>query len=145
LLALLRRDYKESAKGKLVPREFIKPLLKKQRYPSSVPLTMVVIISLFVTVVGYTGWQWRASQLPPLLEIARPQEQATVASQVIVEGRTVPEAVVTINDQPVALQPDGSFMTEVFLANEGINALTVETTDRRGKKQSLLRTVYVEY
>ena len=29
ILALLRRDFKESAVGKLVPREFIKPILKK--------------------------------------------------------------------------------------------------------------------
>ena len=27
LLAMLRRDYKESAKGRLIPREFIKPIL----------------------------------------------------------------------------------------------------------------------
>src|SRR5688572_20447786 len=38
LLATLRRDFKESATGKLVPREFIRPALKKQQLWT--PLTM---------------------------------------------------------------------------------------------------------
>jgi cytoskeleton protein RodZ len=145
LLAILRRDYKESAKGKLIPREFIKPLLRRHRYTSTVSLVMLVVIALFLTVVGYVGWQWRSLQQPPILEVSQPLDQAAVASQVVVEGRTVPEALVTVNGQPVSLQPDGNFRAEIFLANEGVNAITIETVDRRGKQQVVNRTVNVEY
>jgi cytoskeleton protein RodZ len=145
LLALLRRDYKESAKGKLVPREFIKPVLKRGRTFTPVTLFVLGLAAVFLSLVGYVGFQWYNLNKPPELTLAAPEDDAIVASRVVVEGKTVPEAVVTVNSQPVALRPDGSFATEVFVATEGISSITVEATDRRGKTNRLNRTVHVRF
>lgn len=145
LLALLRRDYKESSKGKLIPREFIKPVLKNRAKKTSVTILLVVVIAVFASLFGYVGFQWYNLTKPPKLELTQPQEQALVSSKVIIEGETIPEAIVTVNDQPVALQPDGSFKTEIIIPTEGISLLTVQAKDRRGKTSSIERSVTVQF
>lgn len=145
LIALLRRDFKESAKGKLVPREFIKPVLKNRQHFAPVTLAIIVLATVFTTLVGYVALQWFNLNKPPDLVLTTPEANDIVAPRVTVEGRTVPEAIVTINSDPVALKPDGSFSTELFLETEGIASITVESTDRRGKTNTESLTVYVQY
>lgn len=145
LLGLLRRDFKESAKGQLVPREFIKPVLKKRQMWTPITTTMIVAAAVFLTLFTYVGIQWYNLNRPPSLTLTQPTDNQEVAAQVIVTGTTTPEAVVIVNNQPVALQPNGSFRTEIFLPREGINSVTVEAKDRRGKSSLIQRTVYVRY
>ena len=145
LLALLRRDYKESAKGKLVPREFIKPVLKNRTRKSSVTFLLVVVIAVFTSLFGYVGFQWYNLTKPPKLLLISPKEQALVSSKVIIEGETLPDAIVTVNEQPVALQQDGSFKTEILIPSEGISLLTILAKDRRGKTSTIERSVTVQF
>ena len=145
LLAMLRRDYKESAQGKLVPREFIKPVLKNRAKKHSITILLIILIAVFASLFGYVGLQWYNLTKPPKLSIIQPREQAIVSSKVVVEGNTLPDAIVTVNDQPVALQQDGSFKTEIIVANEGISLLVVQAKDRRGKVSTVQRSVTVQF
>lgn len=145
LLALLRRDYKESAEGRLIPREFIKPILKNRARKSSVTAILVILIAIFLSLFGYVGFQWYNLTKPPKLEVHHPKEQDLVSSKVIVDGKTLPDAIVTVNDQPVALQQDGSFKTEVIVPNEGISLFIIQAKDRRGKVSTIERSVTVQY
>ena len=145
LLALLRRDYKESARGTLVPREFITPVLKQKFSLNSITLIMLFLAGTFLSLLGYVGVQWYSLTRPPELTIVSPEDQSQVAARVVVSGETEPDATITVNDQPVALQPDGSFTTEVFIATEGISTIMIESTDRRGKAHEEKRTVYVRF
>jgi cytoskeleton protein RodZ len=145
LLALLRRDFKESARGKLVPREFIKPVLKKRPLWTPVTMTLMIVSSAFLALISYVVIQWYNLNKPPELILETPENNAQVAAQVEVSGQSESDAIVIVNAQPVALQPDGSFQTEVFLPREGINSITVEAADRRGKKTIIQRTVYVKF
>ncbi|PIR61475.1 MAG: hypothetical protein COY81_04835 [Candidatus Pacebacteria bacterium CG_4_10_14_0_8_um_filter_43_12] len=145
LLALLRRDYKESAKGKLVPREFLTPLLKKRRHLKPVTFIMIGLVVLFTTLLSYLSFQWWLLQKPPRLVVTQPKEFAQVGPKITVTGQTQPEVLVLVNDQPVALQPDGSFSTQVSVMTEGIVSIIVEATDNRGKTSQLSRQVQVEF
>lgn len=145
LLALLRRDYKEDHSGKLLPREFISPVVKKQSFWRPVTLVAVIIATVFFTLLGYVGWQWHNLNRPPRLEVFSPKENDFVSSQIAVSGLTDNEAIVTVNAQPVALKPDGTFHTEVYLPKEGITTLTVEAIDQRGKSNVKQITVYVRF
>ncbi|MDQ5951623.1 MAG: cytoskeleton protein RodZ [Patescibacteria group bacterium] len=145
LLALLRRDYKESAKGKLVPRDFLTPVLKKRRHLKPVTFVMIGFIVVFVTLLTYISVQWWMLQRPPELSITQPEDFAKVGPQVTVRGETRPEAIVVVNDQPVALQPDGSFETEVSFMTEGILTIIIEATDDRGKTSTVQKQVQVEF
>lgn len=143
LFALLRRDYKESAAGRLVPRAFLKPMMKKRELWTPVTLTVIIAGVIFMTLVGYVGFQWYQVQRPPELSLSQPEENAIVPSTVHVKGKTVDDAIITVNAQPVAIQPQGLFETDVSIPREGIHTITVEVADRRGKKAILQRTVHV--
>ncbi len=145
VLALLRRDYRESAKGKLVPREFIKPVLKPRMRNHRVTGVVVGAVFVFFTLLGYVGVQWYHLQQPPSLSISLPEDHATVAATVPIVGRTTPEATVHVNQEPVAIQPDGSFQTQINIPKEGIAFIEVTAVDRRGKENSIIRTVTVEF
>lgn len=145
LLAMLRRDYKESAKGRLIPREFIKPVLKSRNKKTSITVVLVAVVAIFLSLFSYVGFQYYNLTKPPRLEVYSPQEQAVVSSNIIVEGETIPDALVSVNQQPVALQPDGSFKTELVIPNEGIAIITVTAQDRRGKRSTVERSVTVEF
>lgn len=145
LLALLRRDYKESAKGTLVPREFIQPMLKRRRHAPSATLALVAASAVFTVLLGYVGYQWYLFSKPPFVELYSPTAQSIVAAKVVVQGRTVPEAIVLVNDQSVSLQPDGSFATELIANREGLFFITVTAQDRRGKVGKVERLVTVAF
>lgn len=145
LVALLRRDFKESAKGKLVPREFIKPVLKKRRRLTPATLVVSGLAIVVMTLLVYVGLGWYRLNQPPPLEITAPKEESLVAAKVVVSGHTNPDAILSINSQPVALQTDGSFSTEVYLPREGINTISIEAEDRRGKKTLVQRSVRVKF
>lgn len=145
LIALLRRDYKESAKGKLVPREFVKKRASNKRYLQPVSFILISLASVFILLTSYVFIQWYNLQKPPELKVISPENESYVAPQVLVEGVTDHRAVVSINSSPVSLQPDGSFSTTVYLPREGISTITVEATDQRGKSKVIQRTVYVKF
>jgi cytoskeleton protein RodZ len=144
VLALLRRDFKESAVGTLVPREFIKPVLKKREVWTPVTFAVLALGTVFLTLMSYVAVQWYNIQKPPALTITSPTEDAFVSSQIMVKGKTAPDVIVTVNEQPVALQPSGEFQTEVYIPRDGIHTLTIEAVDRRGKKNVLQRSVHVK-
>ncbi len=145
LVALLRRDYKESAKGALIPREFLTPVIRDKLAWSPVTLVALLAASVFISLFGYVGVQWYTLNKPPELTITAPEEKAIVASKVIVTGKTHPEATVLVNLQPVSLQQSGAFETEVFIPREGISTITIEAADRRGRTTIEQRTVVVEF
>lgn len=145
VLALLRRDFRESAKGTLVPQEFLTPILKKRRYSTPVALTVLVLALIFITILSYIGYQWYQFQQPPQVTVTQPKEFATVGQQTQVTGTTLPDAIVSIDDQPVALKPDGSFMQDVDFAKKGVTTITIMVKDSRGKTTTVERHVQVEY
>lgn len=144
-ISLLRRDYKESAKGTLVPREFLSPLVERKGRLKPIRVVGVVIAGIFVALIGYSAAQLYQLQQPPQLTIRTPEELAQTSSVVSIEGVTDPDALVTVNAAPVALRVDGSFVTELEFATTGINQIVVEAKDRRGKVRRLERHVVVSF
>jgi transcriptional regulator with XRE-family HTH domain len=145
LIALLRRDFKESVKGQLVPREFMKPMLKKRQVWGPATFVVIGLALTFITLISYVGLQWYILSQPPALKIISPAEDLLVAARVGVSGQTDADAIVTVNSQPVALQSDGSFETEIYLPREGVNTISIEAQDRRGKVTLIQRLVRVKF
>lgn len=143
LLAVLRRDYDESVKGQLIPREYLYPVIKKKQFWSPVRLLVLSVMTIFLVFLTYAAWQWYQLNRPPALVLAQPADEAQVSNQLTVSGRSDPTALVLVNDQPVALQPDGSFATQLFFPEEGPGTITVTATDKRGKSTVLQRTILV--
>ncbi len=145
VIGLLRRDYKESAVGKLVPSEFLRPSVKSRAVWAPVTYAFFGLLTVFLSLVGYVGYQWYLLQKPPELLIFEPKESEFVSAEVLVTGRTISDGVVSVNSQPVAIDPDGSFSSRVRFSREGINTFTVDVSDHRGKKNVLQRSVHVRF
>lgn len=145
LLGLLRRDFKESAKGKLVPQEFLTPVLKKRTFVTPITLTVAALGLIFACIIGYIGFQWYQFQQPPEVTITTPEDFAVVGPQTKVEGQTKADSMVVIDSQPVSIQADGSFSAEVSFLKEGISTVIIEVRDARGKTTRLERNVQVQF
>jgi cytoskeletal protein RodZ len=145
MLALLRRDFQESAKGKLVAQEFLKPTFRKDAGLSPVRLATTGVIGIFLVLFLYIGIRWYGFISPPTIEIYEPAEDSIVSSQVSVRGLTELETVVTVNAQVIPVSADGSFQAEITLPNEGISTITVEAKDKQGKTSTVQRTVFVRF
>lgn len=75
------------------------------------------------------------------LDVTAPQNESTVkAATIEVKGRTVADAVVSVNGQAVQVNADGTFSTNVKL-DEGPNTIEVIASDFQGNKASRVLTV----
>jgi cytoskeletal protein RodZ len=144
MLALLRRDFKESAKGKLVPQEFLKPVFKSSSL-SSVRFVLFGGVGIFLVLFTYIAIRWYSFISPPKVTIIAPTENEVVSPQVTVEGLTEPETQVLVNSQIVPVRADGSFESNITLPNEGMSTITIEAIDRQEKKNIEQRTVFVRF
>jgi cytoskeletal protein RodZ len=145
VLALLRRDFKLSARGTLIPREFLTPVLKRRARSARVTVALMGLAIVFLTVSSYIFVQWYQVQQPPPLRITDPAENIVSSPSVIVRGQTDPTVLITINNQPVALRPDGSFETTLEFFTEGVVSLVVTATDQKGKTTTQVRQVQVQF
>lgn len=143
VLALLRRDYKVSKKGQVLPREFLRPVSRKKHWLSP-HLTLLFSVGIVITIVfSYISWQFIQLRRPPSLQVISPQQDQIVQKNVLVSGQTVSDAVIFVDSKPVSLSPDGRFETEVFFAQNGRYAITIRAEDRNKRSTTIQRTVEV--
>jgi cytoskeletal protein RodZ len=145
MLALLRRDFQESARGKLIPQDFLRPTLRQPSSASPIRLATASIIGVFFVLFLYIGVRWYSFISPPKLSIIEPTEDSLVSAQITVQGVTEPETLVTVNAQLVPVTLDGSFEAQISLPTEGISTITVEAVDKQDKKTTVQRTVFVRF
>lgn len=138
-VALLRRDYPPKSL-RINPEPEIAD--KFTWSPKSTFLAGIIIVTLFI--LGYLGFQYLKFISPPLLEVKSPQEGQVVSyTKLKVMGKTDSEASVRVNNQPVLVDEDGNFATEVEIF-EGTGEVLVRATSRSGKETTVSRKIKVE-
>lgn len=134
ILAVFRRDF---TKAKIV-----EPIIKERiRW---VPKHTIIVVSLifFLGLVSYLGFQYLSLVKRPFLEITDPQEGKQVSSgKIEAVGRASPDALVTLNGNPVLLSPKGEFRYQIELF-PGENKIVVEAKSRMGKVTRMERKVF---
>jgi len=143
LLAVFRRDYGQDTRGKVVPRGLIQPI-NQPRLRWTPTFTIITGLTIIITLfLAYVIIQFRSlSNLPPL-EITSPQEGSTVSVLVTVEGKTQPQATITVNHQSVPVSDSGQFSHTISLS-PGEHTILIEATNRSGKTKTLQRTIQVK-
>ncbi len=80
-------------------------------------------------------------QLDLFLSIGAPADESVVnESTVTVQGRTTPDAVVSINEQVAAVDASGAFSMRLTL-EEGPNTISIVASNFQGKQASMVLTV----
>lgn len=139
LTALLRRDYPPknlSVNPKPEPKDTFK---------WSPRLTFLTVVGLLlITVSIYLGVSYLNFIKPPLLEVQEPVEGQLVSGQSLaVRGITNPEAFIEVNNQPVLIEDDGYFETEIEISAE-TREVVIVAKSRSGKETVVHRKIVPE-
>ncbi|MDP3970681.1 MAG: helix-turn-helix domain-containing protein [bacterium] len=96
------------------------------------------VIFIAVLVAAYFIFEIQNIAQPPVVELQEIPSTVEFDQRFVdINGQTVSEAIVTINDQPVAVKEDGSFNQSVTL-QEGVNVFKIVVKTKRSKE-------FVEY
>jgi hypothetical protein len=144
LMALFRRDYPLAQNPEIVAHALVRPV-NQPRLMWNARFTAYTIISAFLLLVcTYLFYQYSHLTKAPYLRIDSPVDQARfLSSPILVSGRTDPDARVEINSQPVILDKNGDFKSEVNLFS-GTNDLLIKAISRRNRETSLHLQIYYQ-
>ncbi|MBN1168360.1 helix-turn-helix domain-containing protein [Candidatus Woesebacteria bacterium] len=138
-MALLRRDYPPK-KLMINPKPDVSDKIK---WNPKLAFT-VGVIGVVILVFGYLFYQYLNFTAPPQLILEKPKEDEKVLiSQIAVQGKTDPEATIKVNNQPILVEKDGSFLGEIEVY-EGTEEIVVVARSRAGKEEIITRKINVE-
>jgi len=137
--AILKRDYPPK-KLAINPKPDV-----GGKFSWSPKLTFAIGIGiLLVLVLGYLGVEYTKFVRPPELVINKPIENEQVLqTRVKIEGKTTTDAILTVNNQPIILDQDGKFVTEIEITKD-TKELKFVSISRSGKKTEIVRKITVE-
>lgn len=134
--ALLKRDYPPK-------KLFINPKPDVENKFSWTPkyTFWTGILIVILTILGYLGFQYLKFNSPPSLEVSQPKEGLVVNSrQVIIEGKTDPDATVKVNNQAILVGEDGRFSGKIEIFS-GTKEISFEAVSRSGKETIVKRKI----
>lgn len=138
-LAKLRRDYPPKSL-RINP----KPDVANKFIWSPKQTFLAAIAIFFLITFSYLGYQYIDFITPPSLEVVKPEEGEVVTHPLLeVVGITEPEAVVKVNNQPVIVEEDGKYFTEIEIY-EGTEEIEVKAISRSGKETVVRRKIKPE-
>lgn len=143
MVAIFRRQFGEQQRAGLIPEGLTHPL-NEPLFKLTPQAAVLGIISLFlIFFFGYLIFQYKSYISPPELAVNQPKEgEILTSSRIQVEGKTDNDAVVSVNNQKIALGKNGEFLITISLL-PGVNVITIESTSKYGKKKTLTRTVEI--
>lgn len=144
LLAIFRRDFEAKKHPPVILDSFANPI-KKTKFritPSRVLGGAVFVIVLIF--FGYLWFEYRQFVGAPPLEVSVPKDGQTVdLPQVVVEGKTDPDAKVKVNEQDIGVKTDGGFSEEIKLSSSS-NKVIISSTNKFGRTSKVELTVFVK-
>lgn len=144
MVAIFRRQFQEKDKTKLLPSGLTNPI-NEPVFHITPKLTVTFVISIFLLLFfGYLFLQYKTYTSLPFLSVEKPLEGEILnTDKVIVTGKTDNDAVISINNQKIAVSANGEFATTITLP-PGVNTLLIESTGKSGKKRAINRTVEIQ-
>ena len=141
MVAIFRRQFQEKDKTRLLPTGLTNPL-NEPIIQFTPKLTVALVISVFLLLFfGYLFTQYKNYTSVPQLIIQQPAEGEILnTDKVKIAGKTDNDAVISINNQKIAVTADGEFSTTITLP-PGVSTLTIESTGKSGKKRTINRII----
>lgn len=134
IIAIFRRDYVETKKGMILPRDLSEDISQPKFGFNPKTFSWITLIVLLLIFVSYFSFQLKTVLTPP--KITLKEVPAVVSdSSFVVEGKISREAVVTINNQLASVE-DKKFAQKIVL-QPGKNKIEIKAVDRRGKESMM--------
>lgn len=138
-VAVLKRDYP--------PKKLnINPKPDISARPAWNPrLTFILGIGLvIILILGYLGFQYKKFISPPNVTVESPTEgQIIDGNSVLVFGLTDMDVKITVDNQPVLVDEDGKFSTNVEILPT-TKEITIKAVSRSGKETTVTRKINVQ-
>ncbi len=141
ILAIFRREHSENEHIRIIPKGLgeIPSLTLTRLNPGK--LTVLVVVTLVITFFGYLIKGYLDVSGTPYLTVTSPKSaQIVTDNKVLVNGKTDPQARLTINNQQVLIGEDGGFSEEVSLG-KNTNSLIIVAENKQGKKTIIERVI----
>lgn len=137
MLAFYRRQTNEE-KAPAMPN---KPVPKPGFSVSPINIGIAILIILFFLYLSFSYFRFAGA---PALNVSYPLVNAIVATeQIEVTGKTDPDALVSINNQTVAVNENGTFTTKLILA-PGLNTITIVASNKFSRQTTVTRNLRLE-
>lgn len=142
ILALFRREFEEDKVFKVLPdglarkEEFSLNRLRLQQ-------TMLVAVSALLLLIGYVLFQYRYAIINPPLQVSIPLENQIVQKDVQVRGKTDPNASITLNDEIISVESDGTFKKTITLF-PGSTIIHIKAQNRFGNHTQIDRHIEIK-
>ena len=138
-MAFLRRDYPPQ-KLSINP----KPDVSKEFVWSPKLTFLVGVGAVLAVILGYLVFQYVRFVSPPELIVNEPTEGQVIDSRFLtVAGKTDTDATIRVNNQPVLINENGEFTTEIEIS-ETTGEIEVKATSRSGKETVIRRNIKPE-
>jgi hypothetical protein len=144
MVAIFRRQYTHREKTGLLPKGVTTPL-NETPFRITPQLTVISLTIIFITIFfGYLFLQYQSITGAPMLIVTKPLEGEIIYTEnVDITGKTDADAVISINNQKVALMENGQFKFTSSMT-PGINTIIIESTGNNGKKKTVTRIIQVQ-
>lgn len=144
LLAIFRREFSDKRHPPRVLDALSNPLNKSKFNMTPHKFISALVLGLISLFLIYLWVEYRFLVGAPFLEVSYPPDQAQVEGEMVkVEGKTDPEAKVTLNNQSVQVDLAGNFSQEVNLSGSA-SRIIVTATNKYGKTARAERVVYLK-
>lgn len=141
-MALFRREFDEKKVYAVLPEGFVKQE-KLHRRSIKVHQAVILVLVLLLLLGGFLFYQYRAAFISPSLVVTQPSELEIRESEVVVAGKTEQSSVLTINNTPVSVNSDGTFMKKVSVFS-GKNTLLIKSRNSFGKETVISKNITVK-
>ncbi len=144
VLQMFDREY--AVGTKVAPPRSTAPLRPIRHSIGLTPIVLrrALILLLGLVVLVYLGVELRHLTSPPIVTIASPPEQLTIAERAVeLVGSTEPETTVTANGKPVLVDRQGNFR-EVLDLQDGLNTILIRAVKKRGQATVVTRNILVQ-
>lgn len=141
-LAIFRREFDEERIYKVLPEGLARNeqfATHKLRFHT----TILVLSIVFLTLFGFLFYQYRSAFFDPPLNITSPKENKTYGQDILVSGQTDMNAIVTINNDPVALTEKGEFMKKISVFT-GEKTIVIRAKNRFNRVTVVERHVFIK-
>lgn len=142
-LAIFRREFDEKKSIEVLPRsltnsgDFSLPRFK-------IGKSAFLIGIVFVIIGAFLFFQYRAALFNPGLKIDTPRENQTLSSLTVeVNGKTDPNAILSIENEQVTINSDGSFKKQITVF-PGSTALTFQVENKFGRTTTVKRNINIK-
>lgn len=118
--------------------------LRKKLVATPLVIKSGVVAVLFVAVLSYFAFSVHSILKPPKLIVFSPQDSQVYNDQrVVLTGETEPEVELTVNQEGVLIETDGTF-SETLNLPEGVSILRVAAKKKHSKEQEVYIKVVIE-